>query len=98
MIGWIIALVVLVVLAAVGGRGWWYLSREHEEARNLPLDGVDFSKLKDGTYTGEYEGGMYQWRKNSVKVTISGGKLTKIDPLAGVQDQGNGSTKNFMIA
>ena len=53
MIGWIIALVVVAVLAAVGGRGWWYLSREHEEARNVSLDGVDFSKLKDGTYRHE---------------------------------------------
>jgi uncharacterized protein with FMN-binding domain len=95
MIGWIIALVVLAVLAALGGKGWWHLSREHEEARNVPLDGVDFSKLKDGTYTGEYEGGMYQWRKNSVKVTVTGGKLTKINALAGVQDQGNGSTQKL---
>jgi uncharacterized protein with FMN-binding domain len=93
MIGWLIALAVLAVLATVGGKAWWNLSREHEEARNVPLDGVDFGKLKDGTYVGEYEGGMYKWRANAVKVTVSNGKVTQIDPIKGVEDQGNGSTQ-----
>jgi uncharacterized protein with FMN-binding domain len=93
MYGWLIALVVLAVLAAVGGKAWWYLAREHKEARSLPLDAVDFSKLQDGTYNGEYEGGMYKWRANTVRVTVAGGKVTQIEPLSGVEDQGNGSTQ-----
>ncbi len=95
MIGWLIALVVLVVLAAAGGKAWWHLSKEHQEARNVALDGVDFSKLKDGTYTGTYEGGMYKWRVNTVKVTVVSGKVTKIEPVEGIQDQGNGSTQKL---
>ena len=41
MLGWIIALVVVVVLAVAGGIGWSYVSREHKEARSLPLNKVD---------------------------------------------------------
>ncbi len=93
MPGWLIALVVVAVLAAAGGKAWWYIEREHKEARSLPLDAVDFSKLNDGTYTGEYEGGMYKWRTNSVRVTVSGGKATQIEPLSGVEDQGSGKTQ-----
>jgi uncharacterized protein with FMN-binding domain len=54
---------------------------------------VDFNRLVDGVYVGEYEGGMYKWRANSVQVTVSSGEVTKIEPLSGVVDQGNGSTQ-----
>lgn len=86
MNGWIIGFIILAILAAAGGIGWWYISREHAEARSLPLNAVDFSKLNDGVYKGEYEGGMYKWRVNSVQVTISAGKVTKIEPVSGVED------------
>ncbi len=81
MIGWIIALVIIAIVGIGGGIGWSNLSKEHKEARNLPLDGVDFSRLKDGTYIGEYEGGMYKWRANKAKVTVISGKVTAIESL-----------------
>lgn len=58
-----------------------FVFREHRQIRALPLDLVDFSGLKDGVYTGEYEGGVYKWRQNTVKVTVSGGKLTGIEQV-----------------
>lgn len=93
MIGWIIALVVLAGLAIPAGIGWSKLMKEHEEARSLPLNAVDFSNLADGVYVGEYEGGMYKWRANKVRVTVASGKVVKIEPLEGIDDQGNGSTQ-----
>lgn len=93
MIGWIIALIVLIGLAIPGGIGWSKLMKEHAEARSLPLNAVDFGNLADGVYVGEYEGGMYKWRANKVKVTVASGKVIKIEPLEGVVDQGNGSTQ-----
>jgi uncharacterized protein with FMN-binding domain len=95
MIGWMIGLIVFVVLAISGGIGWSFLSKEHNEARSLPLNAVDFTRLTDGTYVGEYAGGMYKWRANSVEVTVSSGEVTKIEPILGVADQGNGSTKKL---
>ena len=80
-----------VVALAGGGYGlkmWNDLQTEHAEARNVSLNGVDFSRLKDGTYHGAYEGGMFKWRANECEVTVSGGKVTaiklggSIDPAA----------------
>jgi uncharacterized protein with FMN-binding domain len=39
---------------------------------------VDFGRLNDGTYIGVYEGGMYKWRENEVRVTVSSGKVSSI--------------------
>lgn len=79
--GWIIVLIIIAVLGVGGAIGWSYLSKEHIEAKNLPLDAVDFSRLNDGTYIGEYEGGMYKWRTQKVQVTVSSGKVADIKLL-----------------
>lgn len=82
MPGWIVALIVMAVLGIGGGIGWSFLTKEHNEARNLSLDAMDFGNLNDGTYVGEYEGGMYKWRANRVQVTVSSGKVSDIKPLS----------------
>jgi len=93
MIGWMIALTVLGGLGIAGGVGWSKLMKEHREARSLPLNAVDFSRLKDGTYHGAYEGGMYHWRANECDVTVSSGKVTGIQ-LAGSIDPGGKNTQH----
>jgi len=79
--GWMIALIIVVVLGVGGVIGWQYIAREHKEAMSLPLNAVDFSRLEDGVYVGEYEGGMYKWRTNKAEVTVEGGKVTAITLL-----------------
>jgi len=96
MIGWIIALVVVVVLAVAGGIGWSYVSKEHKEARSLPLNKVDFKKLSDGKYHGAYAGGMYKWRTNECDVTVAGGKVADIQ-LSGTIDPGAENTDYKML-
>lgn len=93
MIGWVIALIVVAVLGIAGGIGWSKLSKEHREARSLPLNAVDFSRLSDGTYHGAYEGGMYKWRANECQVTVSSGRVTNIQ-LVGSQDPGGENTQH----
>ena len=93
MIGWLIALVVAAGLSIAGGIGWSKLSKEHREAKSLPLDAVDFSELNDGTYHGTYEGGMYKWRANECQVTVSSGKVTDIQ-LMGSDDPGSENTQH----
>jgi uncharacterized protein with FMN-binding domain len=88
MNGWLIALTVVAGFGVAGGIGWSKLSKEHREARSLPLDAVDFGKLSDGTYHGAYEGGMYKWRANECQVTVSSGKVADIQ-LLGSQDPGS---------
>lgn len=79
--GWIITLAILVILGVGGLIGWQYIAKEHQEAMSLPLNAVDFSKLADGVYVGEYAGGMYKWRTNKAEVTVAGGKVTGITLL-----------------
>ena len=57
------------------------LSKEHEEARAVDLSGIDFNNLQDGTYEGEYAGGMYEWRYNLVDVTVNLGKVVEIEVI-----------------
>ena len=87
MLGWIIAVIIITVLGIGGGIGWSFLAKEHNEARNLPLNAVDFGNLNDGTYIGEYEGGMYKWRESEVRATVSSGKVTNIELLKNKENQ-----------
>ena len=96
MIGWIIGGVVVVALGIAGGVGWSALRREHKEARNLPLNAVDFGRLRDGTYHGAYAGGMYKWRANACQVTVSGGRVTGIE-LVGSDDPGGENTQHHAL-
>ena len=96
MNGWLIALIVVVVLGIAGGIGWSFLSREHQEARSLPLNAVNFSKLKDGTYHGTYAGGMYKWRKNECDVTVKNRKVSAIKLVAS-QDPGGKNTQHEVL-
>jgi uncharacterized protein with FMN-binding domain len=96
MIGWIIALVVIIGLGLAGWIGWSALMKEHREAKNLPLNAVDFSKLNDGTYHGVYEGGMYKWRANECDVKVASGKVTDIQMITS-KDPGAKNTNNKML-
>jgi uncharacterized protein with FMN-binding domain len=90
-------LIVVAILAVGGGIGWSFIAREHREARSLPLNAVDFDKLKDdGVYHGVYEGGMYGWRANECDVTVTNGRVTAIQ-LAGSQDPGAENTDYKML-
>jgi len=96
MSGWVIVLLVAAALGTAGGVGWSRLSKEHQEARSLPLNAVDFGKLNDGTYHGAYEGGMYKWRANECQVTVSSGRVSDIQ-LVGSQDPGGKNTQHEML-
>ena len=80
--GCLIALMIFVIILAIsGGIGWAFMAREHREAQNVPLNGVDFSRLNDGVYRGEYAGGMYKWRHNQCDVTVVDGIVTDVQLL-----------------
>jgi uncharacterized protein with FMN-binding domain len=96
--GCALVLLILVVLLAIGAAfGWSFLAREHREARSLPLNAVNFDKLKnDGVYHGLYEGGMYGWRYNECDVTVKDGRVTGIQ-LVGSIDPGARNTDHQML-
>jgi len=69
----IIALLVVGSLVALG-----VTEPERREGRTVPIVAVDFAAVPSGTYRGKYEGGMFRWRANEVKVTVANGKVTDI--------------------
>lgn len=78
----LIAGIVLVVLVAGGAGGaLLFTAGERREAKNLPIRALDFKQIKNGTYVGEYKGGMYKWRANKVQVTVTSSKVTDIKVL-----------------
>ena len=78
---------ILVLVLSIGGKvGWSKLEKEHNEAANLQLNNIDFSKLKDGTYVAEYDGGMFGWRSNKVRVIVENGSVVGIELLETVDD------------
>ncbi|SHI18165.1 FMN-binding domain-containing protein [Sporobacter termitidis DSM 10068] len=74
----LIAVLAAVVIAAAALVGWLQIDKEHKEAAGVPLHMADFSRLRDGVYTGGYQGGMYGWRANSAQVTVQGGRVVSI--------------------
>ncbi|SDG10989.1 FMN-binding domain-containing protein [Fontibacillus panacisegetis] len=75
----LIAGIVFVSVVVVGlGGALLFTEGERREAKNLPIGTVNFEQLHDGTYLGDYEGGMYKWRANKVQVTVSSKKVTNI--------------------
>ncbi len=93
MIGWVIAFAVVVGLGVAGKIGWARVSKEHREAKSLPLKVVDFGKLNDGTYRGAYPGGMYKWRANECQVSVAAGRVTGIQ-LVNSRDPGGKNTQH----
>jgi uncharacterized protein with FMN-binding domain len=85
--GWMVVLIIIAFLGIGGVMGWLHISKEHTEAGNLRIDAIDFSKLNNGIYIGEYAGGMYKWRTNKVQVTISSGKVADIKVLEHKKNQ-----------
>lgn len=80
--------VILIIVVAVGlGGALMLTSEERQEGKNLTIADVDFSKLNDGTYIGEYEGGMKKLRTNEVQVTVSSGKVEEIKILKHKENQ-----------
>jgi uncharacterized protein with FMN-binding domain len=96
MVGWIIVLTVAVALGTGGEIGWTYLSKEHKEARSLSITSIDFTKLRDGTYEGSYEGGMYKWRANKVQVEVGSGRVITIKLLESSETGGNNANSAML--
>jgi uncharacterized protein with FMN-binding domain len=93
----LVPLILVVLLAGGAAIGWSFLAKEHREARSLPLNAVNFDKLKnDGVYHGLYEGGMYGWRYNECDVTVKDGRVTGIQ-LVSSTDPGVQNTDHQML-
>lgn len=74
----IIILSILGVLVLIGAGGILLLTNGLESGADLTINPVNLAEVKDGTYTGTYEGGRWS---NEVEVTVANHQISNIDIL-----------------
>lgn len=84
---WTVILIIFSVTAAILAGGILLSAPGRREIRELTIGDIDFTKLQDGTYVGEYTGIKDHFRDTKVEADISGGKITDIKILKGALDK-----------
>lgn len=79
---WIIITVLAVIVVAMGG-GYLATAPGRQELMNVTIAALDFKKLRDGTYVGQYCGTKDHLRDAKVQVTVLSGKVSGIKVLEG---------------
>jgi uncharacterized protein with FMN-binding domain len=87
----VIGIIAIILILVIGGLGF-YLTRNQTPIKNLKLNQLDLSSLKDGQYSGKYNAGRFS---NEVKVSIQENKITKIDVIKAVSFEIKDLTKNL---
>ncbi len=82
-------LIVLGVIVVGLGIGFLVMEPGRREAWNLTFADLDFTGLRDGTYTGEYKGTKDSLRNCKVEVTVASGKVAAIKVLEGALAKGD---------
>ena len=80
---WIVLLSIVGVIVLVMGAAIVATAPGRNELKNLTIDSVDFKRLRDGVYAGEYRGTKDSSRNTAVEVTVASGALTKIRVTGG---------------
>jgi uncharacterized protein with FMN-binding domain len=92
--GWKVFFIVLGCILGVivigAGIAFAVLEPGRREAANVVVENVDFDRLRDGVYAGEYVGTKDHLRDTKVQVTVAGGQVEKIDVTGGMLAQKQG--------
>ena len=86
-IGWMITLMVLLILSGVGTAAILADAPARNEIQALEIGHVDFANLKDGVFTGKFEGMKGSSRNATVMVTIQDGEISDIRVTKGAVDE-----------
>jgi uncharacterized protein with FMN-binding domain len=70
-----IILIVIFLLVLIIGSTAFYMTRGLSTGKNMIINPIDVSQLKDGVYKGKYNGGRWS---NQVNVTMKNKKVTQI--------------------
>lgn len=101
---WIIILSIIGVIALGMGGAIVLTAPGRNELQKMVIADVNFKKLHDGIYTGEYRGTKDSFRNASVKVTVASKAVTEIKVTKGAlagdkqtTDLGKGLTINNLF-
>lgn len=84
---WIVLFIILVIIVVVLVGGLLFDAQRRREINELTINAVDFKKLRDGIYVGEYIGTKSHFSDTRVQVTLSASKITDIRILKGALDK-----------
>jgi uncharacterized protein with FMN-binding domain len=84
---WIVLLVIVGGVAAVLLGGYFFTGAGRREINDLIIGSVDFKKLRDGIFTGEYIGVKDHLRDTTVEVTVKNGEITNVKTVKGAVDK-----------
>ena len=84
---WNVVLIVTLVISGLALAGILIDVPGRREIAGLSFPLINFKKLHDGTYIGDYKGTKSHLRDAQVKVTISGGEISDIEILKGAADK-----------
>jgi uncharacterized protein with FMN-binding domain len=83
---WLILLIIIGVVVSGTLIALLADAPERRELQTIAIGNIDFTKLQDGTYVGEYAGTKGSSRNATVKVTILDGQISGINILKGALD------------
>lgn len=84
---WIILLVIIGVIAIISIIGVNAGAPGRREIEQMTIGTINFAKLRDGTYTGEYTGTKDHLRDTKVQATVTNGHVSEIRILKGALDK-----------
>jgi uncharacterized protein with FMN-binding domain len=93
--GWKVLIVtgcVLLVLILVGAGGFIWITSGLSRYKKMPIGKVELSKVKDGSYTGSFNGGRWS---NTVQVTVKDHKITSVKIVKDVQFADDAKTRQL---
>lgn len=97
---WIVILSIVGVIALGMGGTVLLTAPGRNELRDMTINDVDFRNLRDGIYTGAYQGTKDQFRNAKVRVTVVSGAIAEIKVLEGAladEKQNSEIAKGFSI-
>ncbi|CQR54786.1 FMN-binding protein [Paenibacillus riograndensis] len=84
---WAVIFIILGVIALLIGGGILFSAPGRREVGRLTFGDVDFKKLRNGIYVGQFTGTKDHFRDTKVQVTIRGGQISDIQILKGALDK-----------
>ncbi|MNO53686.1 FMN-binding domain protein [compost metagenome] len=84
---WVVLLIFLGMITVFVWGGIQSSAPGRREVQKLTIDVINFQKLRDGTYVGEYIGTKDHSRDTKVQVTISVSRILDIEILKGALDK-----------
>ena len=83
---WLIPVIVVLLCVVFGLIAMMRDAPNRQELASLTIGEIDFTSLRDGTYTGSFVGSEGNQRDATVEVTISSGAISNIRVIKGAVD------------